>query len=105
MSLTPPRNQVLASPTPVWKVKVETCVHQSARQDAAALQYEFCLGTKKNCARSQEPLGRGKTDVAGAPGAAKGMHELPVWDWVRRRQVYQSGEVFPRNQEFDSANE
>jgi hypothetical protein len=72
MSLTRSRNEILAGPTPVWKMEIETGFQEALWQDAPTFRYKFRLGTKKDCARSQEPLSQEERPISVTSGVAAG---------------------------------
>src|SRR4051812_48668500 len=56
---------------PGWELKCEACLLEPSRNDPAALQDQFGLGSKEKRANLQHPFGSGKTK-SNSPGLAEG---------------------------------
>ena len=105
IDLAPAGDEIMAGPTPVGEMEVKTRIEQAARNDAAAFQDKLGFRTNESRSDGEDPLGRGKTYVAGAPGAAQTAHELAVADGVWGRNIHSAFQILMIHHEFNGANE
>jgi len=100
----PPPYKILRGRRPVGKSELKARLAQAARNDTAALKYQFRFRPQKDRSKFQHPLRGGKSDAA-SPRLPQGTHEVTVWQRPRGRNVYAPCHLFLGDQIIDGPYE